>query len=549
MTLQFIKQLLATDTLFRWGILPGRYFFIADYFEVLSYDLPTYAPLPWPPLALLINQEEMLVVGDRVAIETSGLTLFQEHILKAGDSNQWFANCECSFAKLEEFFAQPAFDQLASLPQSELMRFGEQFYDTIRDFWLPTMVIELANYGGWALLQEQYGCNIGLLSEQLHFQRPLFYQVEEQELLSTENISSHRQKYFWLANNYAQTKQLVDEDFCWRKKQLGERRNVGQQTPGRSIDDKLSLLAECIWWQQERKKYILMLQHYKELFLKAAQRYLPYQKDLYCYSLKEILALLAGQELAIRSEAIGSVAAPDSYHLLSITEVQCAWRLLVMARRTSMPPKVNVLVPNGAHLITGIVCFAEQMHSFPSNAIAVCKMLTIELLNLIGFVQAIVVENYTSISHTVLMSYACKYANYKVKPALLVIPNITEHVSLYQMITLDLDTNSLQLARSWQGQVASLSPSKVLQGEVMKLGDPVKTGGILVASSLSVENILQYRSAKAFLSEQGGLMSHISILCRELGIPYIVSLPDITQLTSGDMVQLDFTTAIVTKLS
>lgn len=65
-------------------------------------------------------------------------------------------------------------------------------------------------------------------------------------------------------------------------------------------------------------------------------------------------------------------------------------------------------------------------------------------------------------------------------------------------------------------------------------------GDILVADTTAPEIMVACKKAAAILTNQGGLMSHAAIVSREMGIPCLVGLNNITELVKdGDMVEVD----------
>ncbi|PIT93479.1 hypothetical protein COU00_04210 [Candidatus Falkowbacteria bacterium CG10_big_fil_rev_8_21_14_0_10_43_11] len=96
------------------------------------------------------------------------------------------------------------------------------------------------------------------------------------------------------------------------------------------------------------------------------------------------------------------------------------------------------------------------------------------------------------------------------------------------------------------------NPGKVrAKAKVMKYGadtfdkvsqiiKKMKNGDILVAETTSPEIIAACKKASAILTNQGGLLSHAAIVSRELNIPCIVGLNNITHLVSdGDILDVD----------
>ena len=52
--------------------------------------------------------------------------------------------------------------------------------------------------------------------------------------------------------------------------------------------------------------------------------------------------------------------------------------------------------------------------------------------------------------------------------------------------------------------------------------------------------------AKAVIVEKGSILSHAAIVAREVGIPIVIGVPQITQkLKSGDVVTINGTTGVI----
>lgn len=92
-----------------------------------------------------------------------------------------------------------------------------------------------------------------------------------------------------------------------------------------------------------------------------------------------------------------------------------------------------------------------------------------------------------------------------------------------------------------------------ISGRVRVVRDPcessLKAGEILVAERTDPSWILLFPLAAGLLVERGSLLSHSAIVAREMGIPAIVSIPDVTDwLEDGDWVELDGRTGVVKKV-
>ncbi|MDB6172998.1 MAG: phosphoenolpyruvate synthase [Chthoniobacteraceae bacterium] len=80
-------------------------------------------------------------------------------------------------------------------------------------------------------------------------------------------------------------------------------------------------------------------------------------------------------------------------------------------------------------------------------------------------------------------------------------------------------------------------------------GAEIKPGEILVAQRTDPGWIMLFPSAAGLLVEFGSLLSHSAIVARELGIPAVVSISNLTLiLQDGDMVELDGSTGLVRRI-
>jgi rifampicin phosphotransferase len=90
----------------------------------------------------------------------------------------------------------------------------------------------------------------------------------------------------------------------------------------------------------------------------------------------------------------------------------------------------------------------------------------------------------------------------------------------------------------------------VVTGRVRLIRDPrgahLRQGEILVAERTDPGWIMLFPAAAGVLVERGSLLSHSAIVARELGIPAIVSIPDLMRsLTDGQLVEMNGATGAV----
>ena len=91
----------------------------------------------------------------------------------------------------------------------------------------------------------------------------------------------------------------------------------------------------------------------------------------------------------------------------------------------------------------------------------------------------------------------------------------------------------------------------VVRGTVRVVLDPreatLQEGEILVAQQTDPGWVVLFPAASGLLVERGSLLSHSAIVARELGLPCVVSIADVTKiLKTGDRVEMDGKTGMVT---
>ena len=93
----------------------------------------------------------------------------------------------------------------------------------------------------------------------------------------------------------------------------------------------------------------------------------------------------------------------------------------------------------------------------------------------------------------------------------------------------------------------------IVRGPVRVVTDPrnarLQEGEILVAERTDPGWVMLFPAAAGLLVERGSLLSHSAIVAREMGIPAVVSVADLTRwLKDGDWVELDGASGVVRRL-
>lgn len=582
MILDYWRKLAQRNQLLRWGTLPGRYFFIADFFEAAYQVFPHYDENLWPDSLSLFVGGQMIVLLDKMILGRAGLPVFQDRLLDVSKRAVLQHDCESAYRELVHFFERDEFGHLSFLTLDELIVFGLELSQVIVNFWLPTLVIELANYGGWACLEEQIPKQDKsmLWIDLLALDQPTFYQQEEQHLLQHNNLEEHQKKYFWLQNSYFSTK-VLDVDFFRKRKEKLTVTNTQhyfqsqaakklQLQQAFSLSDEAMRIADSLsfglWLQEDRKQYILQLQHYKQLFFDAARFFCSYEKEaMYHFSLSELIALLQGESLLQRSSTFGLICSTERLSFVAEQESREYWQLLEDTMDTSAANselRATVLVKGSKDIIEGrgYVFDPSVPATYEDNAIVVMRHMTNEHMIFLDRIQALIIENSQMISHSLLSAFAQMYCTHDAdrRIAFIVIPGITSRIHTGDYLTVDTTTGVTKISHAAKllGTVASKSMTREIHGEVLlwratdNAQDVDYKDMVVVLPYLSLEVLNYLRAAACIVTDVGGLTSHGAIICREMGIPCIVNTRLATvKLRSGDRVSVDFERGEIVKAS
>ena len=295
---------LKTAKIFRWGPIPGKYFYVSELEDAVFKDYSNiYSGERWPNTLFLFKEKRMVWVNDLEELEKSGKDVFVRYMLNQRARGKLKETWLKAVKKLSNFEKKIDDLYLADLSDDNLRDLWQEFYNLIIEFWLPTVPSELSGYGSGKLLEEKLRkyvkdeAEIPTVLEILTTpENPSFYQEEEIDLARTKDIEKHAKKYFWLRNSYSGAENLQADFFIKRKKELHldikkliEDRSAGIKSKKRKAIQKYELseevkdiakaLVDGIEWQDERKKYIFIYTHYKELFLKEVARRFNYDID------------------------------------------------------------------------------------------------------------------------------------------------------------------------------------------------------------------------------------------------------------------------------
>ena len=304
--------------LFKWGPIDGFPCYADDFMQPMAGYEKLFPP-GWPDIIAYYQNGKTTCISDYAALRKNGAELFRKYILNDAERKKCYAHWRSVVDSLVHQMKEWDGIELEKLGKGDTHRLFTQFIDIYREFWRYGFLPELANYSGEQLLKEallkDHQDNFLLLFERLSAPEELsFFQKEELELLKIakdgvkkDKLEAHQEKYFWLRNSYGHTEVLDTTFFQERTKSLSqetirtkitemeafsirakeEKKRVIHEF--RISDDITNLgrqLGFCVWWQDLRKKYIFMANHYLTRFMQDfAQRFsIPLEELYYLYS-------------------------------------------------------------------------------------------------------------------------------------------------------------------------------------------------------------------------------------------------------------------------
>jgi rifampicin phosphotransferase len=115
-----------------------------------------------------------------------------------------------------------------------------------------------------------------------------------------------------------------------------------------------------------------------------------------------------------------------------------------------------------------------------------------------------------------------------------------------------VDVSVLPAGSSELSKGIGCCPGKV-RGRVRVILDPrnvtINAGEIIVAKRTDPGWVMLFPAASGLLVEHGSLLSHSAIVARELGLPAIISIPNITtSLRDGELIEMDGSTGAIFRL-
>jgi len=423
--------------LFRWGPIPGYFFFTSVFTEVnCKYFCQKYLGHNWSRTLFLFKEKRMLWLNEWPALRADGKKVFVKYVEPKSSRQKIYQIWKKEVEKLLNWHKY--FDKInfAKLSNEELLGIWEKYCSDYIKFWIDGTVPELGNYGADKYFEDKlkkYFKNQNDLSKAIEILtaplKPSFYQEEEMELSKTKDLVRHQQKYFWLKNSYAGTQITPVKFFVKRKKEIFKnivtevKKRISEASKQKKIFQKLyslpnslmniaEAISDGIAWQDERKKYIFIVLHYQDKFLTEVARRFEYEKEDLCslwfYEISEILKGEDFNSVLLKRRSGFGIDFHIGCKMLASKQTEYYWNLYSKEQVVGQKDIRGLIVSKGKIAITKgkvhILLDPTRVDKFKSGEILVAPMTSPEYIFAMKKAYAIITDAGGLTSHAAIVS-------------------------------------------------------------------------------------------------------------------------------------------------
>jgi phosphohistidine swiveling domain-containing protein/CRISPR/Cas system-associated endoribonuclease Cas2 len=441
---------------FRWGPIPGKLLSVSHWTAIYYWYKRRLHHYYWPESYIIFYKKNMLFLNDMKKLEVMGEKVFEEIILTNKRKKIWQTWLSYRH-NLFNFCKKINKQYLQTLTTKELQQAWTDLNQFILLFWEPNIIPELGAYGSEPLLkklidaqkinEEEKRGTLTVLSAPAEIS---FYQEEEIDLLKLATkyhqpnfkklLTRHQQQYFWLQNSYFSTEVLGQRFFLDRikskiKKHIKPNRDIrliyrhlkqtvrqknkilAQLKNKKRIKKVSGGLAFCIWWQDQRKKYIFQYLHYLDLFVKEFSRRTKVSAQLLDFAWPEEMTTRPSRQLIKNLQQRSSRPfvvhfsrnhKRNIYGKFALNIFKKLWR----EKQTSVKDQFSGVVVYGqADKIKGsvfIIKNSRDIKKFPPGRILVTSMTAPEYITAIRKAKAIVTDAGGLTCHAAIVSRELK---------------------------------------------------------------------------------------------------------------------------------------------
>jgi phosphohistidine swiveling domain-containing protein len=429
MALNFQLPLNPKHEIFRWGPLVIKNFYLADFNQTFGINYTnTYMSTYWPTSVVLFVNGQVLWLNDLKQLHKIGGRVFQKYIMDDDLYNKQKSNWQQVLNELHKQEDEIIHTDLIKLTDQDFINLLISTNTIILKFWLPTLPAELGNYGSIEILHKKLKKTTSdkknienIIRILTTSEKPTFYQTEELELQETDNIDKHQQKYFWLYNNYAGTEYLTKDFFQTRKNILEpnlrdkfNQRVFTIKQEKQKIINKYKLPADIIKtatrildameFQDDRKKEIWIMQHYKKLLFDEIKRRLK-QVNFDQFSMLELAEMMQGKKIK-RSENFGFILHKGCVTELDQSTTKHYWEIYTKYKITQTNI-IKGIIANKGKAIGKVQIIRDprnQANEFQDGNILVAPMTSPDYVFLMKQATAIITDAGGLTSHAAIVS-------------------------------------------------------------------------------------------------------------------------------------------------
>lgn len=293
----------SSKKLFRWGPIDAA---------LLSLSYPMFASFDmmqdifgicWPESLVIYDKNKALWILVNEEVVSTGKKFVEKNILPDEERKRFYGLWQERVNSLLKVQVKIDKQKIEKLDDSDLAEYIKEWNEAYLDFWAVGMTAELINYPLESRLKDilkPYFSDERDMNEAFAVlstpDKMSFYKEEEADLMRLallkdrkEALEKHQKEFFWIYNNYLEAKVLSVDYFKDQIKHISKKeaneflteikdyRETARRDKENYIKDlklpegeveTISLLNDFIIFQDVRKKYNLIANHYLEEFLK-----------------------------------------------------------------------------------------------------------------------------------------------------------------------------------------------------------------------------------------------------------------------------------------
>lgn len=438
--------------LYQWGPIRGRILPLYYYSQAVFKEYPKTYQFFWPETYFIFHKNYITWVNSEAELKKSGRENFYRWMMNK--KNRQKVEIAYKKAAKELFVWQIRFSlkYLDSLSDADFLQTFKKWQKLLIQFWVHGAVPEICNWGGEKLVADILTRKIGQ-SENFNAYYELltvpaqlsFYQEEEIELLKIlqykrqpdlfqNKLKQHQQKYFWLLNNYYQSKilslnffknklKVIRDDNDKITSRINQRRLIIKNKTKLIKQLKLNVQERAIiesldygiCWQDKRKALILQIDYYLDLLLKSIARRTIYSlNELKSFLPAEIIAVLNNKKIsgiALARQYKYFIFYYDNKNLKFIVDQRAKVIAGRFIKSSEYIKQIKGLVVSQGDKVQGrvrIIKSFQQLKNFKAGEILVTPMTSPEYIVAMRQAKAIITDGGSMTCHAAIVSRELK---------------------------------------------------------------------------------------------------------------------------------------------